>query len=103
MSLLSENRGRAPPAASGPPCPAQLGRARARVGRALGGAGTNRFRSDRGVDPLAQASAKGPFDQTVLAAVEADDGGPSTWFQDGWQHPQQLLQVGRLAVDQDAQ
>ena len=65
--------------------------------------GPHRVFADRRVHARPLPVLERRLDQPVLAAVEADDRGPAAGLQAPRQHPQQLLKVGQLAVDQDAQ
>src|SRR5260370_32719531 len=59
------------------PRPAQFGGSRPRVCGALFPAGANGLFGNLRVRARAQAGAKGGFYQAILAAMDADDGGPT--------------------------
>lgn len=61
--------------ALGPPGPAQLGGAGARVVETLGRRGPDGIGADLGVDAFVLAESKRPLHQAVFAAVKADEGG----------------------------
>ena len=58
---------------------------------------------NRGIAAGPLPVAEGRLDETILAAVEADEGRPTARPQAVGQHAQQLFEVGQLAVDEDTQ
>src|SRR5213593_117036 len=85
------------------PGPAQLGRTGARVRVFLPKCRSNKVLGDLIVRGLSMPRLEGGFDETVFAAVKADDRRLASWGKASRQNSQQVGQVRQFPIDQHAE